>query len=265
MLRNKNKYNFSLFVGISLFLIVLLALAYVDFRSTHEVPLPQYTKVTTKEVSVEVATSTTTLPEPTVSVSTTTSEAPALPIRITEAKLIEPEVHLITTPPIPPALSTTSKPIISKPSRFSIQKMLDAHNEVRKGVGLTALTWSNTLALSATKWGDTLVDQDCKPYHEPSIPYGENLYWSWISLSDNDSLISTPQEAVKWWANEVKIYNYEKNTCKTGKDCGHYTQIVWRETTEVGCGVSTCFDGDIQTDIWVCRYNPPGNDGTQPY
>jgi hypothetical protein len=48
-------------------------------------------------------------------------------------------------------------------------------------------------------------------------------------------------------------------TCTTqmfSNGCGHYTQIIWRNTTEVGCGMATCSNG---SEIWVCNYNPPGN------
>ncbi len=38
-------------------------------------------------------------------------------------------------------------------------------------------------------------------------------------------------------------------------DTGHFTQVVWRGTAEVGCGTMTC--GGM--DVWVCNYDPPGN------
>jgi len=44
--------------------------------------------------------------------------------------------------------------------------------------------------------------------------------------------------------------------------CGHYTQIVWRDTKQVGCGVAR----DNRREIWVCNYDPPGNwVGHRPY
>jgi PadR family transcriptional regulator len=44
--------------------------------------------------------------------------------------------------------------------------------------------------------------------------------------------------------------------------CGHYTQIVWSNTREVGCGVAR----DSNREVWVCNYNPPGNwIGERPY
>jgi hypothetical protein len=49
--------------------------------------------------------------------------------------------------------------------------------------------------------------------------------------------------------------------------CGHYTQVVWRTSTELGCGVASCKTQDgWNQDIWICNYGPAGNIGGQkPY
>jgi pathogenesis-related protein 1 len=143
--------------------------------------------------------------------------------------------------------------------------MLGEHNAARSQVGVGTLSWSKSLALGAQKWSDKLKSEDCKMRHDPNTPYGENIYWAWSSDANVGGLISEPDEAVTMWVNEESFYNYEKNTCKAGEQCGHYTQVVWESTTEVGCGVSSCFDGDAQTDVWVCRYSPAGNDGSRPF
>ncbi|MDO9190699.1 MAG: CAP domain-containing protein [Sulfurimicrobium sp.] len=45
--------------------------------------------------------------------------------------------------------------------------------------------------------------------------------------------------------------------------CGHYTQLVWKKTTAVGCGMAVCGSRD---QIWVCQYSPAGNwAGQKPY
>lgn len=37
------------------------------------------------------------------------------------------------------------------------------------------------------------------------------------------------------WAAQEAYYNYKDNTCMPNKDCLHCTQLVWRNTKEVGC------------------------------
>ncbi len=214
-------------------------------------PVPVYTPT---EV-VHIATSTETKKE-------TISKAPTEK-KVTPVPPQQPEVAAV--------VRAIPAPVVAQPhaTGFDALDMLEAHNAVREEHGLTPLTWSNTLAKSSQVWGEVLTNDECDFYHDPDTPYGENLYWQWISDSNNDSLISTPEEAVTWWADEIRFYNYTKNTCKRGEDCGHYTQIVWADTTEVGCSVHTCFDtrnDNTQTDLWVCRYNPPGNiEGEKPY
>ena len=43
---------------------------------------------------------------------------------------------------------------------------------------------------------------------------------------------------------------------------GHYTQMVWKGTTEVGCATAS----GTELTYLVCRYSPPGNIvGQKPY
>jgi hypothetical protein len=68
------------------------------------------------------------------------------------------------------------------------------------------------------------------------------------------------------WGNEKKDYDYANNSCQSGAVCGHYTQVVWRSTKLVGCGVASCSAGNSKAQVWVCQYSPPGNYvGERPY
>jgi pathogenesis-related protein 1 len=145
--------------------------------------------------------------------------------------------------------------------------MVAAHNQVRAGLKLPPLRWSDPLASDAARWADELaLNRGCKMQHAGVEGQGENLFWASALLwSDGRREVQavTPQKVVDAWASERRDYDYARNSCRAGKACGHYTQIVWKGTTEVGCAMSVCPE---QGQIWVCRYQPPGNwVGERPY
>jgi hypothetical protein len=163
--------------------------------------------------------------------------------------------------------------------------MVDAHNAVRAdpaSVGgspapspaLPALSWSATVAARAQAYADACVYRhDATALHD--LGYGENLAAAYPPGS-----FSTAQVVAGLWGSEAPFYDYAANTCddtnaaNTAHTCGHYTQLVWRGTTVVGCGFRTCsaatwpFTGGTPGpwDYWVCDYAPPGNwVGQRPY
>ena len=90
------------------------------------------------------------------------------------------------------------------------------------------------------------------------------------------------QQAVDGWAAEVSCWTYGtisglgvQGTEKCNQacymamrsdGCGHYTQIVWRKSTQLGCGVASCNSARGKQDIWICNYSPAGNfAGMAPY
>ncbi len=132
------------------------------------------------------------------------------------------------------------------------REMLAAHNSVRAKLNLPPLEWSSRLAEWAADWAQTLALQHAF-FHRPRNPYGENLYAV-------EGGLATPAKVVAAWASEASAYDYQENACLA--PCGHYTQIVWRKTRQVGCGVARSTD----RQIWVCNYAPPGNViGQRPY
>ncbi len=131
-------------------------------------------------------------------------------------------------------------------------EMVSAHNGVRARVAIADLVWSSRLAAVAQEWADHLM-ADGQFVHSHNPAFGENLF-------EITGGRATPAQVVNDWAGEVKDYNYKLNSCHGV--CGHYTQIVWADTKEVGCAVAR----RGPREVWVCEYSPPGNwVGRKPY
>ena len=152
---------------------------------------------------------------------------------------------------------------------FSSAAIVESHNKWRDEVGVKEkLGYSSELAASAQDWANQLKkDNQCKMQHSSAKGYGENLYWaSAVKWSDGRKEIQkvTPKRVVDSWGNEKADYDYASNRCKPGKMCGHYTQVVWKDTRKVGCAVAVC--EDTLQQVWVCHYQPAGNwVGSKPY
>ena len=121
------------------------------------------------------------------------------------------------------------------------------HNIWRAEVGSTPLKWNNNMAkqsadyaLKIAKMG-SLVHSNCDE--------GENLYMT-------SAQVFSPEDAVNAWGREKEYYRAgTKINNNNYKQFGHYTQMIWYKTSEVGCGAAQSKYGTFV----VCRYNPPGN------
>ena len=154
--------------------------------------------------------------------------------------------------PVPSPTPSTS-PAPSPAPSSTAKTLLDRHNFYRSQVGVPALKWSDRLASNAQGWANNLAERGGKTLqHSSGSGEGENL---WMGSAGYFS----QQTMVDGWGGEKKYYKpgVFPNVSTTGNwsDVGHYTQIVWRNTTEVGCAVATAGGNDIL----VCRYSSPGN------
>ncbi|XP_073157956.1 pathogenesis-related protein PR-1 [Henckelia pumila] len=136
-----------------------------------------------------------------------------------------------------------------------IQQFLGPQNAARAVLRLPPLVWDAKLANYAA-WYANQRRVDCALQHSNG-PYGENIFWG----SGN---AWTPVQASNAWVAERQGYKYRSNSCAYGMECGHYTQIVWRDTTRIGCARVVCHGG--RGVFMTCNYDPPGNYiGEKPY
>lgn len=142
-------------------------------------------------------------------------------------------------------------------------EIVAAHNALRAQVGVAGLTYSDTLAASAQAWANQLkTTNNCSMKHSGGS-VGENLYWA-SAWSNGPAQSVKSADVVNTWGAEKADYTYASNTCTAGKVCGHYTQVVWKSTTSVGCGMAVC--DSPKNQVWVCQYSPAGNYvGQKPY
>lgn len=129
-----------------------------------------------------------------------------------------------------------------------VQEILAAHNRYRAEVGVPPLQWSAILATSAQQWANQLAASGILQHSGA----GENL-----AQGSNGAFSVT--SLVDMWGSEKQYFIYgifpEVSNSGSWSDVGHYTQMVWKNTTEVGCGLAS----GNGSDVLVCHYNPAGN------
>jgi hypothetical protein len=137
------------------------------------------------------------------------------------------------------------------PNAFA-QELLDAHNRYRAEVGAPPLQWSNQLAVDAQPWANYLTSLGGIQLPHSNTPgQGESLFGG----SPPGAFGLT--RMVDDWGSEKQSFAPGPFTGAgfDGGMIGHYTQMIWRSTTHVGCAVAN----DGVNEFLVCRYNPPGN------
>ncbi|XP_072939716.1 venom allergen 5-like [Epargyreus clarus] len=166
-------------------------------------------------------------------------------------------------------------------SAYEKQAIVDAHNRLRQSVALgqvssqppaanmMEMVWDDELAATAQRWAD-----QCTPAHDRAaqrdvgrFPVGQNLAATWTTRPPSEPADSEPDfnKQIDAWFDEVHIYGFKP--ISGGHGTGHYSQLVWGETSQVGCGYTFYYDPVRgYTKLYVCNYGPGGNViGSNPY
>lgn len=138
------------------------------------------------------------------------------------------------------------------PVKVTMQaRWLAAHNVERSRLKQPLLAWDGALARDAEVWAKKLAVSKSFE-HDTQTKQGENL---WQGTKDEYG----PEDMVELWIEERKFFKLGKfpdvSTSGTWQDVGHYTQLIWYNTTHVGCATAS----NDEDDVLVCRYSPPGN------
>ncbi|XP_026844644.1 protein PRY1 [Drosophila persimilis] len=125
------------------------------------------------------------------------------------------------------------------------QECLNAHNKYRALHQAPPLTLNPKLNALATNWAQHLLALN-RMEHRQNSGYGENIYMAMGGMM-------SAADAVASWYNEINQYHWGSPSFSMGT--GHFTQVVWKNSTELGVGFAK--RGNV---IYVvCNYNPPGN------
>lgn len=122
-------------------------------------------------------------------------------------------------------------------STKTIQTIVKEHNKVRAMHHAPPLKWDKSLAKYAQNWSNKCGTKYSKG------PYGENMAMGFPNWSS----------AVNGWYKEVRFYSFDESRYCTATS--HFTQVVWKSTTKIGCGSKTCNGSKIYT----CSYSSKGN------
>lgn len=125
------------------------------------------------------------------------------------------------------------------------KSILAEHNAKRALHSAGSLTWNETLYEYASNYADEYSCPSNGALTHSGGPYGENLGAGY----------SSGKATVDAWYDENSQYSY--SSPGFNEATGHFTQVIWASTTQLGCAYKKC-DSDFGYYV-VCEYYPPGN------
>ncbi|KAK8104548.1 uncharacterized protein PG998_011581 [Apiospora kogelbergensis] len=208
-------------------------------------------------VTVEIVTITEGAPEPTVYSVAPSPQAPA------------PQPSTQQAPaPVASDYPTPNRPVAANNMESA---SVDSHNMHRSNHSAPAATWNSRIAGYAANTAAT-----CKYAHDMKqgdADYGQNIaMWGLSSGAEKLGDVGAINMAIHdmWYNGELNLfspsfYGESSPDMTNFEKWGHFSQLVWKESTSVGCQAQFCPKGTMNDgmDTWfmVCNYFPAGNVG----
>jgi uncharacterized protein YkwD len=139
---------------------------------------------------------------------------------------------------------------------------LSKHNSYRATHRSPNMTISSSANNTAQAWAQYLATNGLFQHSATNQRNnaGENLYVSYTT-APSVNYAALANTAVQSWYDEVKLYNY--NSPGFSSATGHFTQVVWKSSTQLGCGTAqgtkTINGTKYKAFYVVCHYAPAGN------
>ena len=158
----------------------------------------------------------------------------------------------------------TKKNKIFVPNKTDLERFqkdgLKRHNYYRKYHQSGPMELTQKLNDYAQKYAETLATKDTLEHSSDAALdkiygdwTGENLYYFWTSAK---GVTINGAAAVDSWYDEIKDYDFKKGKSKNGGVVGHFTQLVWKDSTQLGIGVAKSSKNSVYV---VANYHPGGN------
>ncbi len=137
---------------------------------------------------------------------------------------------------------------------------LTSHNGYRATHSSPDMTNSDALNQSSQTWAENIASSGKFEHSTNRGDVGENLY-AYYTTADSIGADVLATQAVQSWYNEVSAYDY--NNPQFSKKTGHFTQVVWKGSIELGCGAAqgtkVIKGKEYKAFYVVCQYSPAGN------
>jgi len=180
-----------------------------------------------------------------------------------------------------PSDTCSAQTIYRELSADAKQAILDKHNELRRKVAkgeetdgapgpqpaasnMRKLVWNNELEAVAQRWAD-----QCQFGHDSSrnkldgTAVGQNAYWGGSSVESEEAAVQAGMiNAAQAWYDEVSDPGFDSGSISPyvfSSGTGHYTQVVWADTEELGCGMVYYKGSSWYETLIVCNYAISGN------